>query len=191
MASTNLYSVEAINIPPNDPNTDVWATVRYPGAAAGPDAAIAPGTTKFPLVLYLHGNHGTVISGSSHVCGGSGPPVPNHDGYNYVLDRLASLGFIAVSINANDLNCKADRIPERGKLILEHLRRWKNWNDPGQPDADFGGRFTTASTSTGSAWPAIHAAGKPSFPPISKTRTPGWGSASRRSIRSPRWTFTG
>ncbi|CAI4033332.1 exported protein of unknown function [Nitrospira tepida] len=141
VASTEYKFVDAINIPPNDPNTDVWATVRYPGAAAGPDAAIAPGTTKFPLVLYLHGNHGTVISGSSHVCGGSGPPVPNHDGYNYVLDRLASLGFIAVSINANDLNCKADRIPERGKLILEHLRRWKNWNDPGQPDADFGGRF--------------------------------------------------
>ncbi|MCI0426949.1 MAG: hypothetical protein L0Z46_02905, partial [Nitrospiraceae bacterium] len=127
---------------PSDPNVDVWATVRYPAASAGANAPIHPGSSKFPLVLYLHGNHGTVISSDGfHICGSAGTPVPNHDGYNYVLERLASLGFIAVSINANDLNCKSGRIVERGKLILEHLRRWKNWNDPAQPDATFGGRF--------------------------------------------------
>jgi hypothetical protein len=141
VASTEYKFVDAVNIPPNDPNTDVWATVRYPGAAAGVDAPIAPGTAKFPLVVYLHGNHGTMVKNGDHVCGENDPVVRNHDGYNYVLDRLASLGFIAVSINANDLNCKDDRVRERGKLILEHLRRWKDWTDPGQSDAIFGGRF--------------------------------------------------
>jgi dienelactone hydrolase len=140
VASTDYKFVDAINIPPGDPNTDVWATVRYPGTAAGANAPVAAGA--FPLVVYLHGNHGIWVSGGNHVCSpATATPVPNHEGYNYVLDRLASLGFIAVSINANDLNCKADRIVERGKLILEHLRRWKDWNDPTKPDATFKGRF--------------------------------------------------
>ena len=141
VASTEYKFVDAVNIPPNDPNIDVWATVRYPAASAGIDAPIAPGNAQFPLVVYLHGNHGTTVSGNTHVCGGKGPVVPNHEGYNYVLDRLASHGMIAVSINANELNCHEDRIQERGKLILEHLRRWKEWNDPNQPDVTFGGRF--------------------------------------------------
>jgi hypothetical protein len=141
VASADYQFVDAFSIPPNDPDLDVWATVRYPGATPGPNAPIAPGSTKFPLVVYLHGNHGTVISGGYHVCGGSGTPVPNHEGYNYTLERLASWGFIAVSINANDLNCKWDRIVERGKLIVEHLRRWKDWGDPTKPDSTFSGRF--------------------------------------------------
>jgi hypothetical protein len=139
VASTEYKFVDAINIPPGDPNTDVWATVRYPALKPGPNAAIAAGS--FPLVVYMHGNHGTFVSGTTHTCTPTPTPVLNHDGYNYVLDRLASLGFIAVSINANDLNCKPDRIVERGKLILEHLRRWKDWNDPAVPDATFKGRF--------------------------------------------------
>jgi hypothetical protein len=139
VASTEYKFVDAINIPPGDPNTDVWATVRYPGTKAAPNAPVAAGA--FPLVVYLHGNHGTFVSGGNHVCSPTPTPVLNQDGYNYVLDRLASLGFIAVSINANDLNCKSDRIVERGKLILEHLRRWKDWNDPGVPDTTFKGRF--------------------------------------------------
>lgn len=140
VASTEYKFVDAIDIPPNDPDTDVWASVRYPGTSAGPDAPIAAGV--FPLVAYLHGNHGIFISGGNHVCSPTTPtPVPNHDGYNYVLDRLASRGFIAISINANDLNCKSDRIVERGKLILEHLRRWKDFNNAAVADATFKGRF--------------------------------------------------
>ena len=139
VASTEYKFVDAINIPPGDPNTDVWATMRYPALKAAPNAPVAAGA--FPLVVYMHGNHGTFVSGTTHTCTPTPTPVLYQDGYNYVLDRLASLGFIAVSINANDLNCKSDRIVERGKLILEHLRRWKDWNDPAVPDATFKGRF--------------------------------------------------
>jgi len=124
-----------------DTNVHLWAVVYYPGISSGANKAVAPG--KHPLVVYLHGNHGIWIdSGGNHTCGpATANPVPNHEGYNYVLERLASHGFIAVSINANDLNCKGGRIAARGKLILQHLGLWKDWNDPAKPDPTFHGRF--------------------------------------------------
>jgi hypothetical protein len=124
-----------------DSNVHLWAVVYYPGISSGLNRPVAPG--HHPLVVYLHGNHGIWIDSSGdHICGlPTGNPVPNHEGYNYILERLASHGFIAVSINANDLNCKSGRIVARGKLILQHLGLWKDWNDPAKPDPTFGGRF--------------------------------------------------
>lgn len=124
-----------------DTNVHLWAVVYYPGTSSGANKPVAPG--KHPLVVYLHGNHGIWIdSGGNHTCGPpTGNPVPNHEGYNYILERLASHGFIAVSINANDLNCKGGRIVARGKLILQHLGLWKDWNDPTKPDPTFNGQF--------------------------------------------------
>lgn len=112
----------------------LMGTVRYPLDTTG--KMPAPG--KHPLVLFLHGNHGTVRintpSGPQDVCGGTGIEAPSWLGYDYALDALASRGYIAVSINANDLNCKADRIPERATLIFIHIELW-NWltTDPSEP----------------------------------------------------------
>ena len=43
VASTEYKFVDAVNIPPNDPNIDVWATVRYPAASAGIDELVLRG----------------------------------------------------------------------------------------------------------------------------------------------------
>ena len=119
---------------------DVWSVVWYPtGLPGGP----------YPLVLFLHGNHG--------VCRGSGgfddcpstpphcPPgevkTPNHRGYDYIAERLAGYGYIVVSINANAINCRGDGIFERGRLVQEHLRRWRGWNDVAGA-APFGTQFS-------------------------------------------------
>ncbi len=74
------------------------------------------GTQHFPLVVFLHGNHGscrvvdpngglpddnyTEFSLSGH-CDDGRVEVPSHRGYDYLADHLASHGYAVVSINAN------------------------------------------------------------------------------------------
>lgn len=98
----------------------LWATVRYPlGRPTG---------ERWPLVIFLHGAHGTRRPATGDdLCtkDTSLPEVPNHLGFDYLLDNLAAAGYLAVSINANDLNCQADKIPERAELVLRHLALWK------------------------------------------------------------------
>jgi hypothetical protein len=114
---------------------DLWARVYIPDGYTG----------KLPVVVFLHGNHAT--------CGtpdGDGPArrddniqytltgtcpdryivIPNHMGYDYLAQPLASWGFIVVSINANrgvtaapaeagdrGLNLR------RGRLVLRHFKQ--------------------------------------------------------------------
>jgi len=141
LPNTITITATELGMTTTDTNVHLWAVVFYPGTSPGANRPVAPG--HHPLIIYLHGNHGIWIdSMGNHICGPpTGNPVLNHEGYNYILERLASHGFIAVSINANDLNCKSDRIVARGKLVLHHLGLWKDWNDPIKPDSTFNGRF--------------------------------------------------
>ena len=113
---------------------DVAAEVRYPALDYGNDSAPANG--QFPLVVFLHGNHCVCTSScASHACLAANR-IPNHRGYDYLLDVLASRGFIAVSIDGfgvTALNGGAAMTDyeARGQLVLEHLRRWRNWNQSG------------------------------------------------------------
>ncbi len=95
---------------------DRWAAVSYPkGFPRGPA----------PLVLLIHGNRGTCGVGFNPDCQN---PVPHHEGFQYLIDHLASHGFVAVSVNANRVNSSGfDRVPERGHLLLDHLKHWRRW----------------------------------------------------------------
>ncbi len=83
------YALPSVPVPSTDTGpapTDslpLTATIRYPAQYAGVDAPCAAGT--FPLVVVMHGNSGMENS---------------YLGYNYLLDHLARLGFIAMSIYA-------------------------------------------------------------------------------------------
>lgn len=125
---------------------DIWAKVFMPSGFTG----------KLPLIVFLHGNHGT--------CGtfdGFGPArrddrinytltgtcpdryvvVPNHLGYDYLAQPLASWGFIVVSINANRGVTAAPAVAgdaglnlRRGRLVLRHLKQLAAFNnDPTSP----------------------------------------------------------
>lgn len=68
-------------------------------------------------------------------------PVPSHEGYAYAANKLASLGYIVVSINANrGINAAPGTTTDRGlnlrrgALVLRHLELLAAWNAGSGPD---------------------------------------------------------
>src|SRR6185295_17945941 len=122
-------------------NTELWAKVYRPTDISG---------GPYPLVMFLHGNHGTcghlsnprVDDNSDYTSTGTCPAgysvVPNHLGYEYLANQLASRGYIVVSINANRgitggqvvaHSDDPDHIFSRGRLVLKHLETLSTWNN--------------------------------------------------------------
>jgi hypothetical protein len=123
------YKLSAVPLPAVAYPIDMWGTAWYPE-----DLSRGP----YPLVLMLHGNHGicrfagTQVDLSTTTFPPNCPPdqiqTPNHSGYAYIAQRLASHGYIVASVNANAINLRANGNPQRGQLIFEHLRYWGIWN---------------------------------------------------------------
>lgn len=130
--------------------TEVWAKVFYP-------QDIQQMKDKAPLIVLLHGNHPTCGKGTNPrhddscdytldgVCPAGYVVTPNHEGYNYFAQHLASWGYWVVSINANrGINCN-QRLREdfglnlaRGKLVLRHLSQLYQWSTKGEAPLSLG-----------------------------------------------------
>ena len=129
--------------------TEVWAKVFYP-------QDIKSFTEKAPLIVFLHGQHSTCGTGSNprhddnsdYAETGTCPPgyvvTPNHEGYNYLAENLASWGYWVVSINTNrGINSARDRLliddkMARGKMVLKHLGLLYQWSSKGGAPASIG-----------------------------------------------------
>lgn len=131
--------------------TELWARVYRPN----------PTPSNSPLLVFLHGNHATCgrFAGAGqgrldinvqYTIDGTCPPgyvpVPSHEGYAYLAERLASHGYIVVSINANrgvnaapGFRTTPAGTPlaptddpglnqRRGRLVLRHLEKLVRWN---------------------------------------------------------------
>ncbi|MCP4679515.1 MAG: hypothetical protein GY854_29300 [Deltaproteobacteria bacterium] len=83
------------------------AVVRYPAVSAGVETDVSTVAPSYPVVVIMHGMHTSAD--------------PSYLGYNYLLDHLASHGFIAVSIDCNDINDMNGMQDTRAHAILEHL----------------------------------------------------------------------
>ncbi len=83
------------------------AEVRYPADVGGANVPVSTAQANYPVVVVMHGMHTTAD--------------PSYLGYNYLLDHLASHGFIAVSIDCNAINAINGMQDTRGHAILEHL----------------------------------------------------------------------
>jgi hypothetical protein len=83
------------------------AEVRYPADSNGVNVPVSGVQPSYPVVVVMHGMHTTAD--------------PSYEGYNYLLDHLASQGFIAVSIDCNSINAIGGMQDTRGHAILEHL----------------------------------------------------------------------
>jgi len=135
-------------LPPTNDNlvapqvmTELWARIYRP---TNLDNAL------HPLLIFLHGNHATCgrFEGAGqgrldiniqYTLTGTCPTgyvvVPSHEGYAYFAERLASWGYIVVSINANRGVNAAPGVAgdaglnlRRGRLILRHLQKLAAWN---------------------------------------------------------------
>ncbi len=131
--------------------TELWAEVYRPVDSSG---------AAHPLLVLLHGNHATcghyvagtlgrVDDNSQYTTTGTCPTgyvvVPNHLGYSYLAERLASQGYMVVSINANRGINAAAGVPgdrglnlRRGRLVLRHLMQLAQWNSSGGAPASLG-----------------------------------------------------
>ena len=106
-------------------------------------------TGRAPLVILQHGRHVTCATATRAElvwpCPPTLPEVPSYRGYDALGRLLASQGMVVVSIGANGINANDGYLADggasaRAQLILEHLRRWRDWDasDAGSP---FGSRF--------------------------------------------------
>jgi dienelactone hydrolase len=118
---------------------ELTADVHYPrGLPDGP----------YPLVLFMHGNHSTCYKGRKASyewpCRNGSQPIPNYAGYDYIAQRLASYGFIVVSVSANGVNVLGNHVRDtgmrqRGELLEKHIELWQTWGTIG--GAPFQARF--------------------------------------------------
>jgi hypothetical protein len=103
----------------------------------------------FPLIVFLHGRHATCYQGTTtentFPCPDGFRPIPNYRGYDYLAKRLASHGYIVVSISANAINALDSSATvddggasARAHLIQRHLEIWQRFNEGRDP---WGGIF--------------------------------------------------
>jgi hypothetical protein len=131
----------------DDRDTELWAHVWRPAEL---------GKGAHPLLVFLHGNHGTcgrfdaelgvrVDDRTDYTATGTCPDdyvvTPNHMGYEYLARRLAKRGYIVVSINANRGITAGPGVDGdfglnlmRGRLVMRHLALLADWNK-GKGDA--------------------------------------------------------
>jgi hypothetical protein len=109
------------------------------------------GNGPYPIVLFLHGNHLSCFRGSDASyrwpCAPGWQPIPNYAGYDYIAERLASYGFVVVSVSGNGVNVLGNQVDDtgmrqRGELLEKHLDLWHHWATTG--GGAFGSRFAGA-----------------------------------------------
>lgn len=153
ITSTNMPPFDAMGI--NGPNYIVdlaWARIMYPAQSGGVSPPVSTVRPTYPVALFEHGRHANCDSNGS-IPGGSGtyePPgactpenrIPSHRGYDYIMERLASQGIIAISIDTAEIQNDngAWNYDLRGRLILKWLDILRDWNDNGTDP--WGGIFT-------------------------------------------------
>jgi hypothetical protein len=117
--------------------TEIWGKAFWPKTF----------NTSRPILFFMHGNHGTCGTRSTprednsclYTETGSCPAgmvvTPNHEGYDYLAQHLASHGYIVVSINANrGITCGQGHEGDlglnlaRGRLFLRHIELWRKWS---------------------------------------------------------------
>lgn len=146
----------------DDRKTELWARLYLP--------SVRSKHARSPIVVLLHGNHGTCGTGvrprrddlTSYTLSGTCPTgyqvVPNHLGYEYLAEQLTSFGFAVLSINANRGITAGYGVPgdeglnlARGRLVLKHIEALYQWMESSQLSraelgVDLKGRFDFSKT---------------------------------------------
>ncbi|MFJ8438833.1 alpha/beta hydrolase [Kitasatospora griseola] len=122
------YTLESVRLPGYAEPVEMRATVVGPTDAPG----------KRPLALFLHGRGATCYEPGKNSAGMEWPckpgkkEVPSYRGFLHDQERLASQGYVTVSISANGVNAQDGRAADfgaqaRSSLVRQHLARWAEW----------------------------------------------------------------
>ena len=110
---------------------------------------IPQGKGPFPLLIFLHGRHGTCefaerLESFGFPCPDAPPAVrdvPSYLGYEYLADHLASHGFVVDSISANGINSydialllSDNGMNMRAEIVARQLDLLAGWNESGSED---------------------------------------------------------
>ncbi|HVF18733.1 MAG TPA: hypothetical protein VNA14_00630 [Mycobacteriales bacterium] len=115
------------------------------------DIHLPTGRGPYPVLLLMHGRHGTCSYGPVEHLGHPCPatpvttPVASFAGYRYLAGNLASHGYLVISVDANGINTydTADRDSgalARAELVSRSLDLLAQWNDEPGP-GDVGSRL--------------------------------------------------
>ncbi|MGR9046372.1 MAG: OmpA family protein, partial [Gammaproteobacteria bacterium] len=94
------------------------ALVRYPADTNGVDRPVSNRSARYPLVILAHGNHRARYNDSANT------RVENFRGLQYLARHLASHGYIAVSVDLDEINLPINRDPailQRAHVVLDHI----------------------------------------------------------------------
>ena len=129
--------------------TLAWARIMYPAVTAGTGTAVNTTKPKYPVALFLHGRHvncdndgsGPGLSGVMSSTCAVANRIPSHEGYNYIMERLASQGIFSISISAHEIQPGLGiwDYNTRGRLVLKFLDKLRSWSTAGTDP--FGGIF--------------------------------------------------
>ncbi|ROQ81518.1 hypothetical protein EDD95_1092 [Streptomyces sp. CEV 2-1] len=122
------YVLKSVRLPGYAEPVEMRATVVGPTDAPG----------KRPLALFLHGRSATCYEPGKNSAGMQWPckpghkAVPSYRGFLHDQKRLASQGYVTVSISANGVNAQDGRAADfgaqaRSSLVRRHLARWAAW----------------------------------------------------------------
>jgi hypothetical protein len=126
-----------------------WARIMYPATVAGMNQPVNPALASYPVALFMHGRHwsndfdgsGPGLAGDFESNVPDAQRIPSHDGYNYIMQQLASQGIFCISISTHQVQQDLGvwDYNARGRLVLKYLDKLKDWNDNGTDP--FGGIF--------------------------------------------------
>ncbi|HEX8130128.1 MAG TPA: hypothetical protein VF527_13580 [Pyrinomonadaceae bacterium] len=120
-------------------SVEVRASIHYPTNLPG---------GPYPVIVFMHGRHATCYRNTTAAlrwpCRATEQPIPSFQGYDYIAEKLASHGYIVVSVSANGINAYDNNLNDlgmqaRAELIQEHLRRLSLFNTTGA--SPFGTQF--------------------------------------------------
>jgi hypothetical protein len=110
-----LRSRKFLQDDPTDPTGNKFQILRklrivYPARRNDPEKVAGRG--RLPVVALVHGNHNQ-WDGSYHI--------PNHIGYTYLQQELASCGIVSVSVDTNVANVIDSLFEMRAEMVLAAL----------------------------------------------------------------------
>lgn len=124
---------------PPFPVTVGWARIMYPATMPGTGTPVAGGG-PFPVALFMHGRHwpcdsdgiGPGMTGGLSPCPQSNR-IPSHEGYDYIMQKLASQGVFSISINTYEIQNDDGQwnYNARGQLALKFLDKIRDWTNNG------------------------------------------------------------